>query len=383
MITRGSLVAFALLSIAGCGGAGGEPIPTTSGSSGTAPAPTPTDTTGPTTPPPPTAMSTYFPPPGDTWENLDATALAARFDAAKLGELSTFVEQSSSTTFIVLYDGRIVLEKYWSGSTASTLRDVASVQKSVVSVMVGAAVSRGGLGIDDKVSAILGDGWSNGTPADEAQITVRHLLTMTSGLDENLQRVADPGSTWLYNTNAFHRLELVLQKKTSQSLADLTRSLLFDAIGAGPSAWTVRPFMKDAKGLPTSALEMNARDMARVGLAVMADGKWADKTAVPSAYLATALTSSQALNPSYGFLFWLNGQSSALLPPSKPASGMLMPSAPTDVVAALGAADQKIYVSRSKRLVVTRQGPKAGDTGQAALSSWDDELWKRVMAAAR
>jgi CubicO group peptidase (beta-lactamase class C family) len=140
--------------------------------------------------------------------------------------------------------------------------------------------------------------------------------------------------------------------------------------------------MKDSKGQPANALEMSARDMARVGLVVMADGKWADKTLVPSSYLATALAPSQTLNPSYGLLFWLNGQSSALLPPSKPVAGMLMPSAPADVVAALGAADQKIYVSKSKRLVVTRQGAKASE-GAQALSTWDDDLWKRIMAAVR
>ena len=247
-------------------------------------------------------------------------------------------------------------------------------------LLVGVAAAQGAFGLDDTVTSILGAGWSNGTPDEEAPITVRHLLTMTSGLDESLKRVAAPGAQWLYNTDAYHRLELVLQARVGKSLADLTRAFVFDPIGAGASGWTQRALQKDAKGVPMSALEMTARDMARVGLLVMADGRWNGKDVVPSAYLASALAPSQSLNASYGLLWWLNGQSSALMPPSTPVAGPLMPSAPADVVAALGANDQKIYVSRSQKLVVTRQGPRAGESAQAR-SGWDDQLWQHVMAA--
>lgn len=320
----------------------------------------------------------YVPPPGDAWETI--TPAKAGFDAAKLDAVSAFVEQSSSTTFMMLYDGRIVVEKYWAGSTATTLRDIASAQKSISSLMVGAAVASGAFGLDDTLTSILGDGWSNGTPADEAGITVRHILTMTSGLTANLEHAAAPGAAWLYNTDAYHRLDLVLAQKTGKSLQDFTRAALFDPIGAGASAWTRRAFQKDAKGVPINALEMNARDMARVGLLVARDGSWKDRAVVPSSYLALALAPSQSLNTSYGFLFWLNGQSNLLVPPSAPKAGMLIPSAPEDVVAALGAGDQKIYVSRASRLVVVRQGDAAGGAS-AALSGWDDQLWQRIMAA--
>ena len=188
------------MTLLACGGSSDDSVPASSspGSSGEQPAqpgPLPSETPAPA---PAAAATTYFPPAGDAWENLDATALATHFDSAKLDELTQFAEQSKSTTFMVLYDGRIVVEKYSAGSSVSTLRDVASAQKSVISLMVGAAVARGLLAVDDKVTSILGDGWSNGTPSEEAPITVRHLLTMTSGLDESLHRVADPGTQWLY-----------------------------------------------------------------------------------------------------------------------------------------------------------------------------------------
>jgi len=120
--------------------------------------------------------------------------------------------------------------------------------------------------------------------------------------------------------------------------------------------------------------------MARVGLLVQAGGAWSGAAVVPPAYLSAALETSQTLNASYGLLWWLNGKPSFLLPVSQPGTGPLMPSAPSDVVAALGALDQKIYVSRSAKLVVVRQGTAASQ-GAQALSSFDDELWKRLLAA--
>ncbi len=367
--------------LAACSGASEATVP--EGQSEAAAAPS---TSPPAPPSPPSASSsgsvapergTHFPPASGAWETVDAAA--AGYDAAKLADVVSFVQSKSSTSFVVLHDGRLLVEQYW-GVDASTLRDVASAQKSVVSLLVGAALSKGLFGIDDTVTSVAGPGWSNASAAEEAPITVRHLLTMTSGLDDELLRVAAPGSTWLYNTNAYHCLEAVLEKATAKSLQDLTRSYLFDGIGVGTSGWTKRPFQKDGKGQPISALEMNARDMARVGLLVMSDGAWSGAAVVPSSYLGTALAPSQALNPSYGFLFWLNGQSTVVYPPSSPKAGPLVPSGPTDLVAALGAGDQKIYVSRSAKLVVVRQGKSAGSNG-AAGTPFDEELWQRLVAA--
>lgn len=369
--------------VAACSGEGGAVQGPSSPAEPGAPTAQPSPTAAPSgapgsevTPPAPTGLT--FPPASGSgaWATIDAAS--AGFDPAKLDELTTWIGQASSTTFVVLVGGKILVEKYWD-ATDTTLRDIASAQKSIVSMMVGAAADKGAFGLDDTVTSLVGAGWSNDTPANEDGITVRHLLTMTSGLDDDLMRVAAPGTVWRYNTNAYHRLELVLTQKTGKTIDQLTR-MLFDPIGAGASAWSPRPFQKDAKGVPINALEMSARDMARVGLLVQADGAWNGTRLVPSAYLGTALATSQTLNPSYGFLWWLNGKSSYVLPPSTPKQGMLMPSAPIDLVAALGAADQKIYVSRAANLVVVRQGKSAG-AGAQALSGFDDELWKRLLAA--
>ena len=93
-------------------------------------------------------------------------------------------------------------------------------------------------------------------------------------------------------------------------------------------------------------------------------------------------TPSQALNRSYGYLWWLNGQASYKLPGPQQITftGPIIPTAPADLIAALGKNDQKIYVVPSLGLVVVRQGKEAGDVG-LALTSFDAELWRHLMAA--
>lgn len=362
---------------------GGDPVLGASDLAADAgPVPSPSGAPSPATPLPdvPAPTGAYFPPAEGAGAWAAVSPSTAGWDEGALAEVRAWVGETRATSFVVLSGGKILVEDYW-GADASTKRDIASAQKSVVSLLAGRAMSEGALSPDATVSSLVGAGWSNDTPANESAITVRHLLTMTSGLDDSLVVVAAPGSTWRYNTNAYHVVGRILEAKTGKSLQDLTRSALFDPIGAGASAWTTRPLQKDGKGNPIRALEMTARDMARVGLLVEAEGTWNMSPVVPANYLSVALASSQSLNPSYGFLFWLNGKASYLVPGSQaPVAGSLVPSAPADLVAALGAFDQKIYVSRSTGLVVVRQGAAAAQ-GTQALSDFDDLLWRRLLAA--
>jgi hypothetical protein len=89
-------------------------------------------------------------------------------------------------------------------------------------------------------------------------------------------------------------------------------------------------------------------------------------------------TTSQSLNLSYGYLTWLNGKSSYMIPQSQfvfPAS--LVPNAPADMFCALGKNDQKIYVIPSTNMVVIRMGNDAGFPA-LAVSAFDNELWGKL-----
>jgi CubicO group peptidase (beta-lactamase class C family) len=119
--------------------------------------------------------------------------------------------------------------------------------------------------------------------------------------------------------------------------------------------------------------------MARFGLLLLNKGKW-NSTAIlnDTSYFQNQVNSSQSLNLSYGYLTWLNGKSSHMLPSTQALfSGSVVPNAPADMYAALGKNDQKIYVVPSMNIVVIRMGNDAGN-GNLALSRFDNELWEKL-----
>ena len=324
----------------------------------------------------------YVPPTDGPWATLDPTT--AGWDVSQLESFAAFAGERATKSLLVLQDGRILLERTW--DEPDYRRDIASAQKSLVSSLVGISVAHGELDRDAPVDRYLGQGWSSAPRADEASILVRHLLTMTTGLTESLDPVAEPGTTWDYNNTTYQLVRPVLEEATGLGIEPLTRRRLFDPIGVSDrSHWYERPGAAPTSVDPTGrrlwGLVMTARDLARVGVLVQRAGSWADDEVLPETELARSLRPSQAMNPSYGELWWLNGQSSYMLPQRPTQPGSLLPDAPTDAVAALGKDDQKLYVSRATGLVLVRLGERASEPA-LSLSSFDNELWRRLLAAA-
>ena len=119
--------------------------------------------------------------------------------------------------------------------------------------------------------------------------------------------------------------------------------------------------------------------MARFGLLLLNKGKW-DQTPILSDtnYFNSQINTSQNFNLSYGYLTWLNGKASRMVPTLQTIfPGMLIPNAPADMYCALGKNDQKIYVVPSQNLVVIRMGNAAGGSS-LAVSGFDNELWGKL-----
>ncbi len=319
------------------------------------------------------ARDLYVPPSsGLAWARV--TPAAAGWDADALERAVEYAGAHASRGVVVLHRGRILAERYWRQADAGTTRDIASAQKSVMALLVGIAARHRLLTLQTPVTSILGPGWSAASRPREARITVRHLLTMTSGLDEELRYEAPAGARWRYNNAAYHQVHPVLERVAGSSLQSFSTRVLFRRLGMRSARWTERP------GDGLLGLALTPRDMARFGLFVLGGARWGTgPTFVDPGYLRAALAPSQRLNPSYGYLWWLNGKPWHLLgndPGRRP--GPIIPAAPADLVAALGAADQKIYVVPSLDLVVCRQGSRAARRQLAFDQGW----WELLTAAA-
>ncbi len=312
----------------------------------------------------------YIPAAGDAWEAADPVATG--WSQPGLDRLAATVEGSNSTTFIMLAGGRILAEHYWGSAHAATLQDVASVQKSVTSTLLGIARDGGLLDFDDAVSDYLHAGWSKASAADEGRISLRHLMTMSSGLNPNtLRKVAEPGTLFDYNTDAYQKLRRVLENASGLGIDELSRQWLLDPIDVGSSAGWVERLVggePDATGEVPWGLRLTVRDMARFGLLALRGGRWADAAVTPDGWFAEAWTPSPAKRD-YGLLWWLLGRG---------ARGGR--DAPPDWVGALGAGDQKVYVIPSLDLVMARQGQPAAEATEAG-SSFDSTLIQGILAA--
>jgi CubicO group peptidase (beta-lactamase class C family) len=203
---------------------------------------------------------------------------------------------------------------------------------------------------------------------------------MTSGLNDalgddvspaNLQYVADAGTRWAYH-NVYVKLQDVVAQASGQTWTNYFNTKLRDRIGMTGGAWI------NSDGL--SVYWSTTRNMARFGLLSLNQGKWDGNTIVSSAYFNQATTTSQNLNQAYGYLWWLNGKSTYRLPGLQlQFNGTLIPNAPSDMYAALGKNDQKIYVVPSMKMVIIRMGEVANPENPTfALSGFDNELWDKI-----
>ena len=136
-------------------------------------------------------QSAYFPPnTSNNWDTLAPQSLG--YCQTSIDSLYNFLEQNNTKAFIILKDGKIVLEKYFGLHTQNTPWQWASAGKTITAFMVGIAQQESYLSINDTTSKYLGKGWTSCSTSQEDKISIRHQLTMTSGLDDG---VLDPYCT--------------------------------------------------------------------------------------------------------------------------------------------------------------------------------------------
>ena len=325
------------------------------------------------------SQSMYFPPLlGNTWDTLSPATLG--WCEPKIDSLLDYLEAKNSKAFILLKDGKIVIEKYFGTFTIDSVWYWASAGKTLTGFTVGIAQQEGLLSIQDTTSDYLGNGWTVCPPLKEEKITIRHQLTMSSGLDDGvsdhyctldtcLQYLADAGTRWAYHNGPYTLLDSVIESATGQSLNSYITQKIKNPTGMTgaffPSGYNNVFFSKP-------------RSMARFGLLMLNQGNWnGNQILTDTSYFQQMVNSSQALNPSYGYLTWLNGKSSFMAPGLQfNFPGSFSPNAPNDMFAALGKDGQIINVVPSQNLVYIRMGNAPG-AGEVPIT-FNDTVWLKL-----
>ena len=174
------------------------------------------------------SQTAYFPPViGNTWDNVSPASLGWCQD--KLDSLVDYLGSRNTKAFIILKNGKIALEKYYGTFTQDSAWYWASAGKSLTAFTVGIAQQEGHLSIADTTSDHLSSGWTSCPTSKEELITIRHQLTMTSGLDDGvpdytctldtcLQYLSDAGTRWSYHNGPYTLLDDVIESATGQTL---------------------------------------------------------------------------------------------------------------------------------------------------------------------
>ncbi|MFP2997605.1 serine hydrolase [Spongiivirga sp. MCCC 1A20706] len=334
----------------------------------------------------PDAQLMYFPEiDSDQWETVSPESLS--WDTSKLSSLYTYLEDNRTRGFILIKNGRIVLEQYWGNDILNTKPfDLntnwywASAGKSLTATLLGIAQQEGLLDINDKTSDYLGNGWTNLPLEKENLISIKNQLTMTTGLDYEIADLncvdapcllykQDADNQWFYHNAPYTLLKNVVESASNESYNAFTANRLGSTIGLKGS-WRQTGDNNVYWG--------STRDMARFGLLILNRGNW-DGTAIlnDNNYFTQMTTPSQNLNPSYGYLWWLNGQDRIIYPGIATSfDTSLSEEAPSDLISAIGKNGQFISVVPSENLVMIRVGEAPDDSLVPTI--FHNELWARV-----
>jgi CubicO group peptidase (beta-lactamase class C family) len=264
-----------------------------------------------------------------------------------------------------------------------------SSTKSVISMLTGIALGEGKLALNDPIGQFLPAGWGD---AAHRAITIRDLLTETAGLqqsilsetatvgtDPDIVREAlslpieeQPGSYFNYTQRVPDLLAYVVQRAVGEDLQTFAQQKLFGPIGIPPQSYIwLRDRAGDTYGY--AWLFIPAPELARLGLLMLNNGSWNGQPIIPASYVR-AVQQPTATNPCYGLMFWNNAGSpcvTASLPSRRVLNRHMVPSAPADMYAMVGAFQQNNFMIPSLHMLITWTG-LGGDESpdpQAILSA--------------
>ncbi|WP_284423920.1 MULTISPECIES: serine hydrolase [unclassified Bradyrhizobium] len=245
-----------------------------------------------------------------------------------MGEGVAAGQLSEVDSIVVVRHGALVYERYFNrphaiSYDAATRHVGNSMTKSVVSLLLGIAVDRGLIGDLDTPALSFFPEFAELRTPDKARITLRHLLTMTAGLNSSMSPqllsrdrdpdrhafekalAREPGAAFEYSSLDSEIIGAILEKATGKPLDMFAMDELFRPLGITDVDWYGR--LGNQRAMSSTGLSLRPRDWAKIGQLVLNQGAWDGKQLVSSSWIAQS-TSPQVSAPksfSYGFQWWL------------------------------------------------------------------------------
>jgi CubicO group peptidase (beta-lactamase class C family) len=283
--------------------------------------------------------------------------------------LDKFLEDTGTTAFLVIRDDALLYKKYFNGYNHESTQTSFSTAKSFVSALVGIAIEEGYIrSVNDPITKYIPE--LKGPGMDE--ITIRHLLTMSSGIkysgegggggpfsddaktyyDPNLRELAltvepevEPGKQWEYNNYHPLLLGMILERSTDRPVATYLSQKIWQPLGMGADgSWSLD---SEAGGFEKMESGINARaiDFAKFGRLYLNRGEWNGKLVIPASWVEQSTRLDTTTDPAdfYQYFWWVDV--------ARADRGRFM---------ARGNYGQFIYVVPDKDLVIVRFGEDWG-----------------------
>ncbi|MBL6449280.1 serine hydrolase [Fulvivirga sp. 29W222] len=258
--------------------------------------------------------------------------LLQKFDSSKIKNLFNQLREGNHEihSIVVVKNDEIIIEEYFDNNKVNTTHDLRSVTKSITSVLTGIAIKEGFIDhIDDPVSKYVKQPVPQKNRDErKSDITIRHLLTMSTGLDcndwdksskgredkvyrksdwlqyfMNLPMINAPGTVSNYCTMAQVMVVEVISRSSGMSIDKFAKEYLFDPLQIKNVRWG---HTSDENVISAAKrLYMTSRDMAKIGQLVINNGRWDGEQIVSEAWIEESTTAKTKIaGIDYGFLWW-------------------------------------------------------------------------------
>jgi CubicO group peptidase (beta-lactamase class C family) len=263
---------------------------------------------------------------------------AQGIDSAQLAEgLLTIRQQNINIhSLMVVRNGRLVVDAYFYPYDGNTVHDVASVTKSVMTTLIGIAADQNKLSLDAPILSFFPERSIANRDAWKESITVRHLVSMSSGLDctkeggepTNAEMQAspdwvqftldrkviwEPGAHFVYCSPGMHLLSAILEQATEMTTLDFARQYLFEPLGIREVIWPTDP-----QGYNTGSgdLKLHPHDMAKLGYLWLNQGVWEGKQIISQEWVENSVKPLLETREGgyYGYGWWVETAETDVLP---------------------------------------------------------------------